>query len=65
MPKAAVEAADLRDGDEVAITDEAGTLRIVRADRIDIRKLVASITPETLHRDDAWLDGTLMGHEIW
>ncbi len=63
IPKAAVDAAKLHEGDAVTITEEKGALRIVPSSRIDIRDLISRITPENLNRDEAWITMEPRGSE--
>jgi antitoxin MazE len=65
LPKAALDAAGLREGDSVTISDDDGGLRIARSDRLDVHALIASITPETLHRDEEWIDAPRIDREVW
>jgi antitoxin MazE len=65
LPKAALDAAGLREGDSVTITDEGGVLRIAAIGRVDVHALIASITPETLHRDEEWIDAPARDRELW
>lgn len=65
IPKAAIEAAGLREGDQVTITEEAGVLHVARAGSVDIAALIAAIKPAMLHVDDAWLDEPATGREVW
>jgi len=65
LPKAALDAAGLREGDAVTISGDGGVLRIARSGGVDIHALIASITPETLHRDDAWIDTLSGNREVW
>ena len=65
LPKAALDAAGLREGDSVTISDEDGALRIARSDRLDVHALIASITPESLHRDEKWIDAPGIDREVW
>jgi antitoxin MazE len=65
IPKAAIEAAGLREGDQVTITEDSGMLHIARNGAVDVAALIAAITPETLHVDDAWLDEPATGREVW
>ena len=65
IPKAAVEAAGLHEGDVVDIDEDAGVLHIARARRVDVDALIAAITPENLHRDLAWLETEPRGNEGW
>jgi antitoxin MazE len=65
LPKAALDAAGLREGDPVTITDEDGVLRIAPIGRVDVHALIASITPETLHRDEEWVEAPARDRELW
>jgi antitoxin MazE len=65
LPKAALDAAGLREGDPVTITDEGGVLRIAPIGRVDVHALIASITPETLHHDEEWIDAPARDREVW
>ncbi len=50
IPKAAVEALELEDGDAVRITEENGSPGNGRADRIDLDAMIAALRPETFPR---------------
>lgn len=65
IPKAAVDALDLNDGDAVTITQENGSLRISRADRIDLDAMIAGLRPETFPDDDPWENVPPVGSELW
>lgn len=64
IPKAAVESLGLEDGDAVTIAEENGSLRITRANRIDIAAMIAAMRSETFH-DDPWESMAPVGNEIW
>ena len=51
IPKSAVEALGLEDGDAVTIVEESGSLRVTRANRIDIDAMISALLPETFHHD--------------
>ncbi len=61
LPKAALEAASLQEGDAVTVTAESGHLIVRRASAVDIDALVAAITPETLHEP---FDAPAVGREL-
>ncbi|MBC5800639.1 MAG: AbrB/MazE/SpoVT family DNA-binding domain-containing protein [Candidatus Eremiobacteraeota bacterium] len=63
IPKAAVDAANLHEGDSVTISEDGGTLRIARSDRIDVQALISKITPENLNRDEGWITAKRSGVE--
>jgi antitoxin MazE len=63
IPKAAVDATGLREGDLVEVVQENGGLRIEPVDDIDIAGMIAAITPENLHRDEGWIDAPAAGRE--
>jgi antitoxin MazE len=63
IPKAAIDAAGLREGDLVEVVEQAGGLRIERVDDVDIAAMIAAITPENLNRDEAWIDAPSVGRE--
>ena len=65
IPKAAVEALALEDGDAVTITEEKGTLRIARVDRIDLDAMIAALRSETFPDDDPWENVPPVGNELW
>jgi antitoxin MazE len=65
IPKAAVEALALKDGDAVSITEEHGSLRITRPDELDIDAMIAAMRPETFHDDDPWEAIAPVGNEMW
>jgi antitoxin MazE len=48
LPRAALDAADLHEGDTVTVSAEAGNLVVRRETSIDIDALIDSITVETL-----------------
>jgi antitoxin MazE len=64
IPKAALEAAGLHEGDAVTISERDGELRITRSNRIDLDAMIAMIRPENLHTDDPWLSAPPVGREI-
>jgi antitoxin MazE len=63
IPKAALDAANLREGDSVAVTTADGAIIVRRAPKIDIDAMIAAITPETL--PDENFDPTPVGRELW
>jgi antitoxin component of MazEF toxin-antitoxin module len=65
LPQAALDAAGLREGDTVTISGEDGVLRIARSGGVDVHTLIASITPQTLHREDAWIGSPASNREAW
>jgi len=63
IPKAAADAAGLRDGDLVEVFERDGGLDIERVGDIDIAGMIAAITQENLHRDDGWITAPSVGRE--
>ena len=64
LPKAAVDAAGLCEGDPVEITEDDGGLRITRRNDLDIAALIDAITPENLNVERAWIDAPPAGKEL-
>jgi len=63
IPKSAIEAAGLREGDVVDVQEDGGILRIARSSRIDIDEMIESIDPATIHAEVNW--GPTVGRELW
>jgi antitoxin MazE len=62
IPKASLDAAQLHEGDALTISTERGSLVLRRSERIDIDKLIDSITPKTL--PDESYDFRPVGREL-
>jgi antitoxin MazE len=64
LPRAVAAEADVKNGDEVEITVEQGTI-VVRpvASRYSIEELVARITPRNRHTETDW--HAPVGNEAW
>jgi antitoxin MazE len=63
IPKSAIDAAGLREGDVVDVREDGGVLRIARSSRIDIDEMIESIDPTTIHAEVNW--GPPVGREMW
>jgi antitoxin MazE len=61
IPKAALDSAELGEGDPVTISARGRSLVVQRADRIDLKAMIAAITPETLPEP---LDVAPVGREL-
>ena len=61
IPEAAMQEADLAEGDRVRVSVEEGRLTIDKMQRLDIEELVARITPENRH---GALETTMIGIEV-
>jgi len=64
LPRAMLDALQLREGDEVELIVERGQL-IVRplTPRLTLESLLAAITPENRHKEIDW--GKPVGNEVW
>ena len=62
IPKASLDAAQLHEGDELTVNAERGRIVLRRSERIDVDRLIASITPETL--PDESFDFRPVGREL-
>jgi antitoxin MazE len=64
IPKAVLEQANLREGDELEIRVEHGRIAIepLKA-KLTLESLVAGITPENRHGEMDW--GKPVGREVW
>ena len=62
IPKAALDAAHLREGDRVEFELREGALALVKLDRRTLRELLANVTPENSHDD---LIPSMVGNEVW
>jgi antitoxin MazE len=64
LPRAVAVEADVKDGDEVEITVEQGTIMVrPSARRYSIEELAARITPRNRHTETAWR--APVGKEAW
>lgn len=62
IPKAALEEANLHEGDRVNVVSENGKLVISKAARRTLEELVADMTPENSHPETF---SVAVGHETW
>ena len=62
IPKAALEAAHLQEGDHVVFESRDGTLVLLKSNRQTLEELLARVTPENSHED---LIPTIVGTEVW
>ncbi len=64
IPKAVLEQAHMREGDELEIQVQEGriTLEPLKA-KLTLESLVAGITPENRHEEQDW--GKPVGREVW
>jgi antitoxin MazE len=62
IPKSALDAADLHEGDPVTVTAEGRSLVLRRSDRVDLETMIASITAENL--PDESFDFAPIGREL-
>ncbi len=64
LPKAVVEQAEIREGDELELTVRQGTIEIAKAHpKLTLEVLVKGITPENQHGESSW--GRPAGGEVW
>jgi antitoxin MazE len=64
IPKPLLEAAQLREGDSVALEVEGGAIVIQPAStRLSLAELVKDITPKNRHPETDW--GKPSGNEVW
>ena len=65
IPKRVVEAAKLREGDELSVSvDAEGTIKLQEMKkRVTLKQMVDSIAPQNRHRPPTW--GSAVGKEIW
>jgi antitoxin MazE len=63
IPKSAIDAAGLHEGDVVDVQEDGGVLRIARTRRIDIDEMIESLDPATIHAEVNW--GPPVGREVW
>ena len=62
LPKSALEALGLHEGDSVTLEARDGRLIVEPAQRIDLGAMIAAITPETL--PDEGFDSAPVGREL-
>lgn len=63
LPKAVLEQADMREGDELMVRVKKGRIELEPAKPAQtIDQLLAAITPQNLHREDDWGKA---GNEAW
>ena len=62
IPKAALEAAHLQEGDRIVFESREGELVLVKSNRQTLEELLARVTPENSHPD---LIPTTIGNEDW
>jgi len=64
LPRHVLEAAALREGDELIVTTRAGHIGLAPAvPEIPLKKLVAGINRQNIHKEIAW--GGPLGNEAW
>ena len=64
LPKAVLEQARLRDGDQLEVRVEKGRIALQPArPKLALRDLVAGITPRNRHDEQDW--GKPVGREVW
>ena len=64
IPRAVLEKVQVREGDELEITAQAGTISIAPAKRqLTLSDLVAGINPKNRHAEADW--GKSVGREVW
>jgi antitoxin MazE len=64
IPRAMLDALDIREGDEVELIVEVGRLTVRPVNpKLTLESLVAAITPENCHEELDW--GRPVGNEVW
>lgn len=64
LPKAVLQQAEIREGDELEIRVEKGRIALQpAAPKLTLNDLVVRITPRNLHDEQDW--GRPMGREVW
>ena len=64
IPRAVLEKAQVKEGDELEIRVQAGAISITPAKKkITLEDLLAAITPENVHGELDW--GKPVGREVW
>ncbi len=64
LPKAVLQQAEIREGDELEVRVEKGRIALQpAAPKLTLGDLVARITPRNLHREQDW--GRPVGREVW
>jgi antitoxin MazE len=64
LPKAVLEQAHMREGDELTVRVEDGRIALEPATRaLTLEQLIAGITPQNLHKAQDW--GKPVGNETW
>ena len=63
IPKPLLEAAQMHEGDRVALSVEEGTITIRQAAKATLAELVNAITSENRHEETDW--GEPGGNEAW
>ena len=62
LPKDTLDAASLREGDQVTVSAEHGNLVLRRADQFDVKALIGAISP--LNLPDESFDFARVGREL-
>ena len=64
LPKAILQQAEIREGDELEIRVEKGRIALQPATpKLTLRDLVSRISPRNLHGEQDW--GKPVGREVW
>ena len=64
IPKGILQAAEIREGDELEVVVEDGRIALEPANRkLTLANLVSHITPRNLHGEQDW--GKPAGREVW
>jgi antitoxin MazE len=63
IPKAVLEQADLREGDELTVRVKKGCIELEPAKpALTLEQLLEAVTPQNLHREEDWGKA---GNEVW
>jgi antitoxin MazE len=64
LPRAVLEQAHMREGDELTVRVEDGRIALEPATPVlTLKQLIAGITPKNLHKEQDW--GKPVGNEAW